>query len=102
MKRIFMHYPDQGAQGWYRSLAPVLHCKQQLRDEGIELLCGESLTSADLDNFDAFIFHRAVMPSFMPVIQGLINKGKKIAWELDDDIWHIPYWNPAYLAYNRN
>jgi glycosyltransferase involved in cell wall biosynthesis len=98
MKKIFMHITGAGAQGWYRAVAPVQHCRDELAAEGIELVASESLETFD---FDAFIFHRAVQASFLPVVSWLKRQGKRICWELDDDIWHIPTWNPASKAYTE-
>jgi glycosyltransferase involved in cell wall biosynthesis len=97
-KKVFVHIPDGGSQGWYRAVAPVQHCRDELAAEGIELVASESLETFD---FDAFIFHRAVQASFLPVVAWLKQQGKRICWELDDDIRHIPAWNPASKAYTQ-
>lgn len=88
-----MNKADNGACSYYRAVLPTRHCAAPLAKEGIDLVCSDQLTSED--DFDCFIFHRIVNPVFMPTFELLKKLGKKLVIELDDDLWHIPAWNPA-------
>ena len=95
MPRIYIHLADLSACGFYRVIAPARHCKSDLADEGIELVMSDSLQGQG--KFDTYIFPRYVKPEFFPQIMKLKRRGAKIYWSIDDDLWNIPEWSPAYM-----
>jgi hypothetical protein len=99
MTRIYLNIADRGACSYYRARLPARHCTDELEAEGIELVCSEELDGSD--NYDAYIFHRLIHPHFMPYMEQLKKQGKKIVIELDDDVWHIPQWNPAAKVFGQ-
>jgi glycosyltransferase involved in cell wall biosynthesis len=103
VKKIFYHESDKEGQGHWRCRLPVKHLNQAyLAGEfnGVDLHMSDTLV--DPDQYDAFVFHRALKPSFIPVLEDLKAKGKKIIWETDDDLFSIPEWNPASKIYNTD
>jgi glycosyltransferase involved in cell wall biosynthesis len=92
MKRIFMLIPDYTACGYYRAIMPAVHCAEQLKAEGIELVASPNLDIRE--QYDAYILHRFPTVKFCAHLSEL-KKRAKIVWELDDDLWQLPAWNPA-------
>jgi glycosyltransferase involved in cell wall biosynthesis len=94
-----MNISDRGACSYYRAILPHRHCKESLASEGIDLVCSEELRTDD--NYDAYIFHRMIQPRFLPYLEELKKKGKRIVFEMDDDVWNIPKWNPASRVFGQ-
>jgi glycosyltransferase involved in cell wall biosynthesis len=100
MPRIFMHIPDSSACSYYRATLPVLHCYSDLSKEGIQLIGDHKPVDGEL--FDAYVFHSIVKSEFLKILSNILNIGKKIVWETDDDLWNIPDWNVASLKVGSN
>lgn len=92
--RIYLHQLGVNAQSHYRQVLPARHCA----GDGLELVVSQKLDGLD---YDAFMWPRMINPKFAPTIEALKKKGKMIIWELDDDIWNIPAWNPASTVYDK-
>jgi glycosyltransferase involved in cell wall biosynthesis len=100
MTRIFMHIPDSTACSYYRGTLPVLHCYSDLAKEGIQLVGDHK--PLEKEYFDAYIFHSVMKPDFLKTLTYIMNIGKKLVWETDDDLWNIPEWSPAYCRVDLN
>ena len=93
--RIYDHIVDNTACALYRALLPEKHCKEELAKENIELIVSPIL---DLRaDYDVYIFHRSVRAGYLEEVKALKAKGKKIWFEIDDDHWNLPPWNPSNL-----
>jgi len=94
-KRFFFQTEDMLGQSFYRSLLPGGH----LQEDGVADI---DLYSTPNDfNYDGYVYHRLVSPGQLNVIEMERMKGKIILWETDDDIFHVPHWNPCAPQYNR-
>jgi len=94
MYNILMMLTDRTACGHYRAILPWVNCREDLRKEGIQLDLSENLNTSD--HYDAYIFHRLLNPEFFPILWDLkFNAGKKIIWDIDDNLFKIPSWSPA-------
>lgn len=90
MMKLFWQADTPGGQRYYRTTAPVKFLRKNVREMEIDI--GDAISNFD---YDAFLYHRVAQP---PVF--LKKKNKKIIWELDDDLWNIPDWSPAFEMYN--
>src|SRR5271165_5233349 len=91
--KIIDYAQDNTACSLYRAILPTKHCKEDLSKEGIELICSDRL---DLrPDYDVYIFHRSIPPGHLEEVKSLKAEGKKIWFELDDDHWNLPPWNPS-------
>jgi glycosyltransferase involved in cell wall biosynthesis len=99
IRKVYLNIADPGACSYYRARLPARHCTEQLAAEGIDLDCSETLDIRH--QFDAYVFHRLVNPDFVPVAESLKLMKRKIVVELDDDMWNVPKWNPAYHTFNE-
>lgn len=90
-----MQVADLTACALYRSVMPWAACHQQLADEGIQLDQSTSINANKLE-YDCYIFHRVLAPGFWPILWDMkYNAGKKIVWDLDDNLFRIPSWSSA-------
>lgn len=85
-----------GACDYYRKIMPQIHCHEELAAAGVELTLARNflLSSGHLEA-DCFYFHRTIAPGFLPLVIRLKSAGKKIVWDLDDQLFAIPPWSPA-------
>jgi glycosyltransferase involved in cell wall biosynthesis len=95
MKKIWIATKDFSAVTYYRCRAPKQFCSTE--DLSIELGVGLDLTK----NYDAIILHGVIQPKWVQVFKDIQKRGIKIAINLDDDIFNIPDWNPAFLSYRQ-
>lgn len=100
MSKIYMAQPDDFGCGHYRAKFPVQHCFGDLARRGCYLDISKDLTT-DEDDFDAYIFHRSPAETLTFHCDMLKKRGKKIVWQVDDDLWHIPTWMPSEEAPNQ-
>jgi len=99
MTKIFVHVPDNTACSYYRCVLPVTHCYHELSLKDIKLVADFQPLDGEL--FDVYFFNRVIKPDFWQYIQQLIQMGKKVVWQTDDDLWNVPTWNPAFYKITR-
>jgi O-antigen biosynthesis protein len=94
MYKILVHLGAVApACDYYRSFLPFGKCYEELKTHGIELTL-----SAGIDanaSHDCYIFHRMLPPQCLPFIHRFHKMGRKIVWDLDDNLFCIPEWSPA-------
>lgn len=95
MANIIYFLGDVQGCGFYRCGIPA---KYLLRDG-----CNVTLLTTFGDNVfrwgDLFILQRQYDANLLKSVQKFVKKGKKFIYDLDDDIYNLPYWNPAaYLT----
>lgn len=100
MKRIYIHIPDNWANGYLRAILPYRHCRAALAKEGIELVASE-LPNLQED-FDAYVFHRKLPANFIGQLEKWKRAGKRLVYETDDDLYSIPRWNPAHPHFGES
>jgi O-antigen biosynthesis protein len=89
MKKLFIADNDELAQSYYRAKLPARHC--YIPD--IQITLDKTIDPAEVDGI---LLHRVVKAQWMSVFDSLSHK---ITIEFDDDVWNIPWWNPAITAY---
>lgn len=91
---ILFSSSDVSGCGWIRSYLPSKHLEAQF-------IGGFSL-DISLNGINKIIFQRHTHPDFMHIIPHLKSLGKKIYYDLDDDLWTIEETNPAKLSYTKS
>jgi glycosyltransferase involved in cell wall biosynthesis len=94
MSKIAMAVPDEFGCGHYRAKFPVQHCFGDLFNQGCLLEAVGDLR-VDETSYDSFVFHRCPTDTLVYHADLMRKKGKKIAWQIDDDLWDIPSWMPS-------
>jgi len=82
---------DVSGCGWIRSFLPARHLNGHF-------IGGFSL-NAPMDGIKHVIFQRHTHKDFIEIIPHLQSLGKKVYYDLDDDLWSIHESNPAKNAY---
>ncbi len=86
---IFFGIADTGACGTLRMIQPAL-C---LREMGHHVEISDRETPFMYDQADIVVFQRATNKAMIDIIRKLHGLGKKVVYEIDDDLWHLPYYN---------
>lgn len=92
MKTIFFHQPENNAYSYYRVVLPYMHCKDTLREAGIELIAGKTIFDLSCD---AYILHGISNAELFEYLRKL-KKNANIVWMVDDDWSSLPEWNPHH------
>lgn len=100
---ILMNIPDPTGCGLYRAILPAAECGRIFTRNNIPIKIYVS-ASYEIPNryFDAYIFHRVPPLEKIPHILKLIDKGSRVIWEMDDDLWEIPEWSPSKKFFGKD
>lgn len=102
MYKILSNVGDTSSCALYRNFLPHLKLRDELKAQGIQLDAYMSLKNLNIDDYDCFIFGRLpVNPNMYIYIDGLRRKGKKIIWDVDDELWNIPDANKYKKEYDE-
>lgn len=97
MYRVVAMVSDSSACTYYRTVLPVIHCVDHVSDV-IQLTPCETIDRlpGSPEDYDCFIFSRLPMFRFtLGMIVTLRERGKRVVWDLDDDLVNIPDWSPV-------
>jgi glycosyltransferase involved in cell wall biosynthesis len=83
----------------YRTVLPIKHLGQELKNRGIILEYGQTFDIHDF-HYHAIIVHRIPPPIRFPAFLKLHDKGVKLIWELDDDLVNVPDWSPFKVNFS--
>jgi glycosyltransferase involved in cell wall biosynthesis len=92
---IFAHLRDSSACTYYRVALPYDCCSSTLAGRGVFLHTAGFDPMNDPGEFDCYCFQRDVNQYFVAYAMMLKRMGKKVVWDVDDDMFNIPAWNPA-------
>jgi O-antigen biosynthesis protein len=91
--RILNIINDVSSCAYYRNVLPVIYCRDELKECGIELTNQFSFDPEQ--KYDCQVWSRIPDPNLFPYIYDQASRGVKIVWDIDDELWNIPTWNPA-------
>jgi glycosyltransferase involved in cell wall biosynthesis len=95
-----MYLNDEYGCGHYRARFPSMYCFDAISNSGGFIECSQYLTSEEM-NFDSYIFQRTPSFNLNCHVDRLKFEGKKLVWQIDDDLWNMPTWMPSQEAVNR-
>lgn len=107
VKQIICYRGDRSACHFYRIHAPFgtvsKHCNDKFRITVQGYIDSSHLEDSKTGKcpFDIAIFQRQYGPKVFEAMQVMKAKGAKIIYEIDDDLFNIPEWNPAHKELNR-
>ena len=84
---------DDTGSGWWRMMMPARH--MDLRDDWWVDITSSTLRFEDVLEYDTIFVQRVHTWQEHYVLEKLKRAGKRIVYDLDDDIFHIPSSNPA-------
>ena len=96
----FAHGGGPGT-GWYRIEQPA----RWLSDHGVECRVIHPRDAVDKGVFrgvTTFVLQRAHGVETQRAVSHLIDRGVRVVYEIDDDLWRLPEWNPARAEYTKD
>ena len=96
--RVLFSNADFGGCGYYRCLLPA----KTLREKNLAEAETSIVLSFDyLKYFDLIILQRSCNPGILDFVKKAKEMRRPLIYELDDDLFSIPYSNPAYGFYTK-
>lgn len=80
----------------YREFIPHLHTPNSLF-----LFRPDRLHLNELKGCEVVVVQRQVTPENLKAMKMLKASGHKVVYDLDDNMWQLPTWNPAYKAFRE-
>jgi glycosyltransferase involved in cell wall biosynthesis len=98
MKILFI-LSDESGCAMYRALLPRYFLR--LLPEVSEVKAVGQVSRLDVKLADVIVFQRIHMKEHEGIFHWAREEKKKLVYEIDDSVWSIPTWNPAYLVWNE-
>jgi len=99
--KILSSLGDRSSVAWYRQFVPHLRMRDELLKYDIQIDATINL-KYDPNAYDCYVFGRIpTNDDIFIIIDQLYRAGKKIIWDLDDEIWTIPDENKYKEHYNE-
>jgi len=96
--RVMFFHSDTGACAKYRCWIPCVGLNQA----GYTAMYSDRWEPRMLDEFDVFVFQRVYAKHTVDLIISLRAKGKLTVYDLDDNVFMIPVYNPVFWTYKNN
>jgi len=98
--KIYFAQADFGGCGFYRILQPAAFLKF-VRQHEVKI--GFQFKLQELFDYDLIIFQRQYLPQVLESVKILRDHKKKVVYEIDDDLWHVPPGNESrkYWQYDK-
>lgn len=80
---------------WYRCQVPG----RALAGAGYDVQVADWVNYDRLMASDVVVFQRPSQPPIVGLIRDLVSRGKTVAIDMDDDLWHLHPTNPVYNAW---
>jgi glycosyltransferase involved in cell wall biosynthesis len=94
-KKIIAYRGDRSACWFYRLHCPLAHiARNHIKDYRITV--SGQLDTRQLNLFDLAIMQRQYKAEVFEPMLLMKKYGTKIIYEIDDDLFHVPKWNPAH------
>ena len=94
--KLIAYRGDRAACWFYRLHAPLLYIARNHKDT-YEINVASAITQDQMKNlYDIIILQRQYNMQVLAPVLEMQKKGAKLIYEIDDDLFHIPEWNPAY------
>jgi glycosyltransferase involved in cell wall biosynthesis len=101
MYKIFNFIGSDDSSSYYRQYLPTIHCREELLKHNIHVHLSPDVREGIKEDYDCYVFSRIPTDKSYVVIHSLYANGKKIIWDIDDEIWNIPEWNASCIEYDE-
>lgn len=91
---------DRSACWFYRLHCPLSYLARNHKDDYHVTVSGK-LDTRQIGNFDLAIMQRQYKAEVFQPMLAMQKAGTKVVYEIDDDLFHIPKWNPAHKLLGR-
>lgn len=96
--RLFFYHEFLNACSYYRCLLPNKYLN---RIPGITSKASDSLTKAQIEESDVLVFQKKYKDQDFNLLQYAKGLGKSVVYEIDDNVFDVPIWNPSWNAINN-
>lgn len=94
LKKLICFRGDRSACFHYRLNVPMGRIAKYCKDK-FEITVSPYISKDQLNAYDIAIFQRQYKPEVFYSMLQMQKNGAKCIYEIDDDLFHIPDWNPA-------
>jgi glycosyltransferase involved in cell wall biosynthesis len=91
---IIAYRGDRSACWWYRIHLPLVYLARNNRDR-FNVTIASSISKDHIGKFKLAILQRQYKYEVLAPVLEMKKKGTKLVFEIDDDLFNIPKWNPA-------
>jgi len=91
---------DRAACWFYRLHAPMVHLARN-NPKGFNITVSGSIGEDQIGKYDLAILQRQYKMDVLKPILQMKQAGTKLIYEIDDDLFHVPKWNPAYQTLGK-
>lgn len=98
--RILEIINDISSCAYYRNILPAIKCRKELAKFNIDLT-NEFIATNDKSPYDCHIWSRIPAATLFPFIRKSHKEGVKTIWDLDDELWNIPEYNPSHQYFHK-
>jgi glycosyltransferase involved in cell wall biosynthesis len=93
--RIIAYRGDRAACWFYRLHAPLIYVARHNKKD-LDITVAGSISKNQVGKYDFVILQRQYKEEVLEPVLDMQYRGAKLVYEIDDDLFHIPEWNPAH------
>jgi len=98
--KVICYRGDRAACWYYRIHAPMVHLARN-NPKNFNITISGSIGDDQIGKYDLAILQRQYKPAVLSPILRMKAQGTKLIYEIDDDLFHVPKWNPAYQTLGK-
>ena len=98
--RLLVFRGDPGPSWFYRVHSPLLHLSRNNPDK-LDVTIATAISEDQIGRFDVVLLQRQFRHKVLAFGLKLQQAGARIVYELDDDLLHVPKWNPADKIFGK-
>jgi len=98
--KLICYKGDRSACWLYRLHAPMVHLARN-NPKGFHITVAGSIGEDQVGKYDLAILQRQYKLDVFQYILQMKKKGTKLVYEIDDDLFHVPKWNPSYQVLGK-
>jgi glycosyltransferase involved in cell wall biosynthesis len=99
VKKLICYRGDRAACWFYRLHAPMVHIGKH--NKNFDITVSSSIGPDHIGKYDLAILQRQYRFEVLDPVTKMQKGGTKLIYEIDDDLFHIPKWNPAHDVLSR-
>jgi glycosyltransferase involved in cell wall biosynthesis len=97
--KYIVYRGDSGACWYYRIHLPLSFLTRNHHEYGV--MVSFAVSSDQFGNFETAIFQRQHKKDVFDAAMQLRKHGAKLIYEIDDDVFSVPDWNPTYTHFGK-
>jgi glycosyltransferase involved in cell wall biosynthesis len=99
-QKVICYRGDRAACWYYRAHLPLLHIAKN-NPKDFEITVAGSIGEDHISKYNLAILQRQYKFDVLNHVIPIQKAGTKCIYEIDDDLFHVPKWNPAYKTLGK-